>query len=144
MPLTYSWDIGGVITANVDQFIATSDLLRKQGHRVIIVSAIGHGSIIPAGEAARHGFSIGRLYQLGVNLGVHYDACFTTPDPPDDSITGQHKDDILRRERAVVHVDDNPKVCGAITHCPYVLYAEPVKKLSSKELLELIEHARKK
>jgi hypothetical protein len=106
-----SFDIGGVITANPGGFKELMADLRTGGHVVIVVTAIGHGSIIPAGEPARQGFSHGRLYQLGVNLGIHYDNCFTTGDNGAEApSTGHMKAVYLKTTNAIAHVDDRPKV----------------------------------
>lgn len=116
---TISFDIGGVITQRPAEIGSLMAQLRKQGHRVIVVTAIGHGSIIPEGEPARQGFSHGRLYQLGVNLGKHYDDCFTTGDHGHEGLagvaTGHLKAQVLAREKADVHVDDRIQVLKGIT-----------------------------
>jgi hypothetical protein len=112
---TISFDIGGVITANPVGFRDLMASLRTEGHRVIVVTAIGHGSIIPAGEPARQGFSHGRLYQLGVNLTRHYDACFTTGDHGSTAVsTGYLKAAYLKENATDIHVDDNPHVLQGI------------------------------
>ena len=110
-----SFDIGGVITQNPSGFAELMLGLKSLGHLVIVVTALGRGSIIPAGEVARHGFSHGRLYQLGINLTKHYDYCYTTDDHgPESPGTGHLKAVCLRRTGATIHIDDRPKVLQGI------------------------------
>ena len=110
-----SFDIGGVITQNPSGFAELMLGLKSLGHQVIVVTAIGKGSIIPIGEVARHGFSHGRLYQLGINLTKHYDNCYTTDDYGSENPgTGHLKASCLKQTNADVHIDDRPKILQGI------------------------------
>lgn len=140
---TISFDIGGVITANPSGFQELMLSLRTEGHRVIVVTAIGHGEIIPAGEPARQGFSHGRLYELGINLTRHYDACFTTGDYGSTSPeTGHLKAQYLIKNAADVHVDDRPQILLGIKQKFPKIQAihytgQPIEHLR-KEILEAL------
>ncbi len=130
---TISFDIGGVIDKDPKYFKKLFKILRKD-YRIIIVTAIGSGSIIPKSNAARQGFSIGRLYQMKLYYGEDYDECYTTMDHGSGrSETADRKIFVLERTDAIVHVDDNEHYVNMINSS--ICYSKAVWFTGDKKAL---------
>ena len=118
---TFSFDIGGVLDSkNTDDFLRLTHHLVTLGHRVIAVTAIGHGLPEKWGftEEARYATSYARLVKLGYIQTKHFNEVFVTPDVDGHpTTTGRYKNFILDKECAFIHVDDNPNVLKGITCC---------------------------
>ena len=138
---TFSFDVGGVLESNATMmFLSITKFLRQQGHRVIVVTAIGHGDPKRWGysEQARYGTSFSRILNIGYKQGIHFDELFVTPDPSHTSkATGRYKDFVLRREHAFLHVDDNPHVLAQIKGCRPVTFGPSDGPLQMKAKFKL-------
>ncbi len=130
---TISFDIGGVIDRDPKYFKKLFKILHKD-YRIIIVTAIGNGSIIPRSNAARQGLSIGRLYQMKLYYGEDYDECYTTVDHGSGkSETADRKIFVLERTDAIVHVDDNSHYVNMINSS--ICYSKAVQFTGDKKAL---------
>ena len=120
---TISFDIGGVIDANPKVCREVILELKKEGYRIIIVTAISDNPIMygPYAEGRRW-FSIGRLYSFGLRRKIDYDECLTVLNPDNGKKTGYMKDGVLRTHGVSVHVDDNEEVMSNIKYCPCVKF----------------------
>jgi hypothetical protein len=134
MRQTFSFDIGGVLDRNVEIFLRLTSSLVSLGHRVIAVTAIGHGLPEKWGftEEARYATSYARLLRLGYVQTKHFHEVFVTPDVDGHpTTTGRYKNFILDKESALIHIDDNPEVLKGITCCLPFLWQD-----NEAELLE--------
>lgn len=123
--ITISFDVGGVLDEAAHIFLPILENVVMLKHRVIVVTAIGHGDPDRWGysEEARYGTSFARLVGRGYVHGKHFHSLFVTPDAGGGGTrTGGYKDYVLRREGAAFHVDDNEGVIAGIKCCPVVRY----------------------
>lgn len=116
---TFSFDVGGVVEHRPKEFgILMADLAKR--HRIIIVSAIGHGNPERWGdnEIDRLWKTVARLNKVGLMCGVHWHAAYTTADPDSGHKTGKYKNAVIKREQACLHVDDLKPVLEKVSCLP--------------------------
>jgi hypothetical protein len=130
-----SFDVGGVLDEGADVLRPLVESLVLAGHKVIVVTAIGHGKPEKWGfsEDERYQSSEARLIRRGYNRGSHWHNLFVTPDPDSGPITGRYKDYVLKQQKASLHVDDNERVMSTIT-CKQIRFhtkMNPIEFLSA-------------
>lgn len=140
-PAVISFDVGGVLdSAATPMFLKLTESLVNAGHRIIVVTAIGHGLPEKWGfsESARFGTSYARLLLKGYSQGTHFHDLYVTPDVEGHpKTTGRYKNFVLGEQGAIIHVDDNPKVAEGITYCKVALWTnDPIAQNAIKEGLE--------
>ncbi len=125
-----AFDIGKTIENDPSNFANMMRRLRHDGHVVYILTALRTHPSLAVDPIERHGFACGRLFQLGLRRGIHYDKCFIVDDPDmSGPRTGKLKNEVVLANNIDMHVDDNEHVLGQMD-CKRIHYTnEPIHQV---------------
>ena len=107
-----SFDLGQTISDDPDLFKTLMIELQARNCEILINTALDHSPCVPTRNRAD--FSRGRLFQLGVYEGIHYQHIATVANPGGEA-TGKLKGAVIQEYGAVAHIDDQWDVLHGIT-----------------------------